>query len=60
MKPNTEYKKSPDKQENLCMYLVYIDVSVDRWAIDRNLAYGDLIESTIVHILDDEIPILDP
>lgn len=40
--------------------LIYIDVSVDRRMIDRYLADRDLIETSIIHILDDDIASLDP
>ena len=39
--------------------LVYIYIPIDRWMIDRYLADGDLVESSIVHILDDDIASLD-
>ncbi len=39
--------------------LIYIYISINTRIIDRHLSYRDLIESTIVHVLHDDIAIFD-
>ncbi len=40
--------------------LIHIDISINTRMIDRNLSNSNFIESSIIHIFDDDIAILYP